>query len=80
MYAGCISGAIQLIDYMNIIHNSGFTDISIQKEKHVVLPNEILAKYLSPQEIEVYQRREFGIFSVTVYGQKPCCYPKSGCC
>ncbi len=80
MYAGCVSGAIQLTDYMNIIHNSGFTATSIQKEKPVVLPNEILAKYLSPQEIEAYQRGEFGIFSVTVYGQKPCCDPKSGCC
>lgn len=80
MYAGCVSGAIQLIDYMNIIHNSGFTDISIQKEKPVVLPNEILAKYLSKNEIEAYQKGEFGIFSVTVYGQKPCCDPKSGCC
>lgn len=80
MYAGCVSGAIQLIDYMNIIHNSGFTNISIQKEKPVVLPNEILSTYLSSQEIEAYQRGEFGIFSVTVYGQKPCCDPKSGCC
>jgi len=80
MYAGCVSGAIQLMDYMNIIHNSGFTSISIQKEKPVVLPNEILSKYLSSQEIEAYQRGEFGIFSVTVYGQKLCCDPKSGCC
>lgn len=80
MYAGCVSGAIQLIDYMNIIHNSGFTDISIQKEKPIVLPNEILSKYLSPQEIEAYNKGEFGIFSVTVYGQKPCCNPNSGCC
>lgn len=80
MYAGCVSGAIQLIDYMNIIHNSGFTEISIQKEKPVVLPNEILSKYLSKNEMEAYQKGEFGIFSVTVYGQKPCCNPNSGCC
>ncbi len=80
MYAGCVSGAIQLIDYMNIIHNSGFSAISIQKEKPVVLPNEILIKYLSPQEIEAYQCGDFGIFSITVYGQKPICNPNSGCC
>ena len=80
MYAGCVSGAIQLNDYMNIIHNSGFTEISIQKEKSIVLPNEILSKYLSKNEMEAYQKGKFGIFSVTVYSQKPCCDPKSGCC
>jgi len=80
MYAGCVSGAIQLDDYMNIIHRTGFVEVSNQKEKLVVLPNEILSKYLSEQEIEAYNKGEFGIFSVTVYGQKPCCNPKSGCC
>jgi ubiquinone/menaquinone biosynthesis C-methylase UbiE len=80
MYAGCVSGAIQLNDYMNIIQQTGFTSISIQKEKPVVLPNEILSKYLSSQEIEQYKLGEFGIFSVTVYGQKSCCEPNSGCC
>lgn len=80
MYAGCVSGAIQLDDYMNIIHQAGFVEVNNQKEKLVVLPNEILSKYLSEQEIEAYNKGEFGIFSVTVYGQKPCCDPKSGCC
>ncbi|MGE0560520.1 MAG: arsenite methyltransferase [Flavobacteriales bacterium] len=80
MYAGCVSGAIQLDDYMNIIRRAGFVEVSNQKEKLVVLPTEILSKYLSAQEIEAYNKGEFGIFSVTVYGQKPCCNPKSGCC
>lgn len=80
MYAGCVSGAIQLDDYMNIIKETGFTEVSVQKEKVVVLPQEILAKYLSEAEISEYQAGKFGIFSVTVYGQKPCCPPNSGCC
>ena len=80
MYAGCVSGAIQLSDYLNIIDNAGFSEIAVQKEKVVVLPNEILTKYLSESEIKDYQNGNFGIYSVTVYGQKPCCNPKSGCC
>jgi len=80
MYAGCVSGAIQLVDYLNIIHKTGFSEIAVQKEKVVVLPNEILAKYLSEAEIGDYQNGDFGIYSVTVYGQKPCCDPNSGCC
>ena len=80
MYAGCVSGAIQLDDYVNIIKATGFTEISVQKEKVVVLPDEILSKYLNESEIANYKNGDFGIFSITVYGQKPSCEPNSGCC
>lgn len=81
MYAGCVSGAIQKDDYMNIIMNTGFEAVSIQKEKAIVLPDEILKNYLSDNEIQQYKDGEFGIYSVTVYGRKPNnCEPGSGCC
>jgi ubiquinone/menaquinone biosynthesis C-methylase UbiE len=80
MYAGCVSGAIQKDDYLNIIHNSGFVEISVQKDKAVAMPQEILEKYLNEKEIEEYKNGNFGIFSVTVYGKKPICDPNSGCC
>ena len=81
MYAGCVSGAIQKEDYMNIIMNTGFEEVSIQKEKAIVLPDEILKNYLSEQELQQYKDGIFGIFSVTVFGRKPNnCDPGSGCC
>ena len=80
MYAGCVSGAIQLEEYLNLIVKAGFTDVVVQKEKLIILPQEILGKYLSEAEIEKYNSDNFGIYSVTVYGQKPCCDPNSGCC
>lgn len=80
MYAGCVSGAIQLTEYLNIIHKSGFTDIAVQKEKVVILPDDILSKYLNESEMENYKSGKNGIYSVTVYAQKPCCDPNSGCC
>jgi len=80
MYAGCVSGAIQLDEYLRLINKAGFTDVVVQKEKITVLPQEILAKYLNETEITDYQLGKFGIFSVTVYGQKPNCDPNSGCC
>lgn len=78
MYAGCVSGAIQKEDYMNIIEDTGFEEISIQKEKAIILPDEILKNYLSDDEISGYKAGEFGIFSITVYAKKPKCKP--GCC
>jgi len=80
MYAGCVSGAIQLDDYMNIIHNTGFVEIAVQKEKVVVLPDKILSNYLNENEIAQYHAGTFGIYSITVYGQKPSCDSNSNCC
>jgi len=81
MFAGCVSGAIEKEDYMNIIMKTGFEAVSVQKEKVVMLPDEILKNYLSEEEIQNYKNGEFGIFSVTVYGRKPNnCEPGSGCC
>ena len=79
MYAGCVSGAIQKVDYLNIIANTGFENISVQKEKVVLLPDDILKKYLSDEEIQSYKNEEFGVFSITVYGQKPECGPDCCC-
>jgi ubiquinone/menaquinone biosynthesis C-methylase UbiE len=80
MYAGCVSGAIQKADYLSIIEKAGFKNISIQKEKRINLPDEILSDYLSKEEIEKFKTEDTGIFSITVYAEKAegCCAP--GCC
>ena len=71
MYAGCVSGAIQKEEYLNIIRESGFCNIIIQKEKAIHIPADILSKYLSAEEIEGFYQGEAGIFSITVYAEKP---------
>ncbi len=80
MYAGCVSGAIQKDEYLAIIKKAGFDNITVQKEKRIVLPDEILKDYLSAEEISEFKTGKTGIFSVTVYAEKPenCCAP--GCC
>jgi len=70
MYAGCVSGAIQLSQYIGIIHHTGFSDIQIQKEKRIVLPDSILLNYLSAAVLEVFKRSGVGIFSITVTATK----------
>jgi SAM-dependent methyltransferase len=80
MYAGCVSGAIQKSDYLSIIEKAGFKNVSIQKEKRIKLPDEILANYLSKSDVEEFKSGNTGIFSITVYAEKQdaCCAP--GCC
>lgn len=82
MYAGCVSGAIQMDTYLQLLHDVGFTTITVQKQKRVELPDDILANYLSADEIVAMRGGQTGILSITVYGEKPAatCAPGSGCC
>lgn len=83
MYAGCVAGAIQKDEYLGLVEKNGFVNITVQKEKPIVIPEDILGKYLNPDQIKEFLSGATGIFSVTVYAEKPaeakaCCAP--GCC
>jgi len=82
MYAGCVSGAIQKQEYLQLIEKNGFSNITIQKEKAIIVPDDILSGYLTPEEITAFRNSNTGIYSITVFAQKPaataCCEP--GCC
>jgi arsenite methyltransferase len=86
MYSGCVSGAVHKKEYLGIIEEGGFINISIQKEKKIIIPDEILLQYLSKPELDGLRKSNSGIYSVTVYAEKPakderrCCDPKSSCC
>lgn len=83
MYAGCVAGAIQKQVYLELIEANGFTNITIQKDKAIIIPDDILSQYLSPDEITAFKQSGTGIRSITVYAEKPtevkaCCGPD--CC
>lgn len=86
LYAGCVSGAIQRLEYLSIIEEAGFADIHIQKEKKIILSDDILSNYLNPEEVQAYKAVDSRIESITVYAGKPakdeknCCEPGSRCC
>jgi ubiquinone/menaquinone biosynthesis C-methylase UbiE len=80
MYAGCVAGAIEKFSYLNMIRKAGFVNIDVQKERRIILPNEILSLYLNASEIERYQTGEIGIYSITVFGEKALEDKKESCC
>ena len=56
---------------------------AVQKEKAIIIPDDILAQYLSAEQITAFKNSGTGIRSVTVYAEKPleekaCCGPD--CC
>lgn len=63
MYAGCVAGAIQKETYLQLIKNNGFSNITLQKEKVITIPEDILSRY-------AVTALEGGIYSITVYAEK----------
>ena len=61
MYAGCVAGAIQKGDYFALIETVGFQNITLQKEKTIIVPDDILAQYLNEEEIDEFKRSGTGI-------------------
>jgi len=82
MYAGCVASAIKKDEYLGYIQELGFKNIVIQKEKPIVVPNDILINYLNEDEVAAYNASPNIIFSITVYAEKKeeCCAPGSSCC
>ena len=94
MYAGCVSGAIQKSAYLSRIEEAGFTEVTIQKEKAIIIPDDILQDYMNQDEIDRFKSGATGIFSITVFGKKAgeksiafpiiegvaVCTPDGGCC
>lgn len=71
MYAGCVSGAIQMEDYLALARAAGFQDLTIQKQKPILIPDNILLEYLSADELREFVASGTGIFSITLYAEKP---------
>ncbi|HEY9341680.1 MAG TPA: arsenite methyltransferase [Hanamia sp.] len=80
MYAGCVSGAIQKQAYLEMIDKNGFINVNVQKEKAIVLPDDILSNYLSGEEINSFKKSGTGIYSITVYAEKPLACCGTDCC
>ena len=71
LYAGCISGAVQKEEYLRVIKEAGFTDMKIQKEHAVEIPNEIYLHYMTLDQLRELKKNHLGIISMTVYAEKP---------
>jgi SAM-dependent methyltransferase len=80
MYAGCVAGAIQKDEYLQMIEDNGFKNITLQKEKVITIPDDILSNYLSAEQVKEFKNSGTGIFSITVFAEKPesCC--ETDCC
>ncbi len=82
LYAGCVSGAIEKDKYLGIIEDSGFENITVQKERVIDIPDDIYLKYISEEELKKFKESGVNLISINVYADKPepCCGFGSECC
>ncbi len=71
MYAGCVAGAIDMQEYLQIIGLEGFENVVVHKQKVIEIPDRVLDSFLTPVEAASFKKGNSGIFSITVSGQKP---------
>lgn len=63
LYAGCVSGASAMDEYLGFIRENGFSDITIHKQKKIELPDDVLD--------QAEDNEDTGVFSITLSACKP---------
>ena len=70
MYAGCVSGAMQMEDYLETIKKAGFRNVQRHKQRSIEVPANILSMYLNEEEMQDFRINKTGLFSITVSAEK----------
>lgn len=70
MYAGCISGALEKEEYLNVIESVGFKNIRITKERVIDVPDHVFLQYVTPAELEEFKSSDNAIVSLGVFAEK----------
>jgi len=69
-YVGCVSGAIQKDDYLEIVRASGFSEVTVRKEREIVIPQGWLVQLLGEEQAKILQENHFRVLSITLNGNK----------
>jgi ubiquinone/menaquinone biosynthesis C-methylase UbiE len=70
-YAGCVAGAIPREEYLQIIRETGFSEIEVAAEKRIQVPAALTAAALTPAQRAEAERHDLHVLSLTVKAVKP---------
>lgn len=70
-YAGCVSGAMVKADYLHVIRNSGFGEVTVASERRIEVPARLVEQMLTADQQEEAARSDLHVMSVTVTAVKP---------
>ena len=70
LYAGCVAGATEIDLYLGLIHEAGFADVEVLREKTIDVPAEIIEQEASAADVDAFRKDGGAVVSVTVRGRK----------
>jgi arsenite methyltransferase len=71
LYSGCVAGALLKKDYLAIVEEAGFKNIRVVIEKPLQVPQDLLAQYVSAEDLRSLDKTKPLALSITVYAEKP---------
>jgi len=69
-YAGCVSGAIPKDDYLELIQQTGFGQVTVASERRIHVPRELVTKSLSEEQQQEAVINDLHVMSITVTARK----------
>lgn len=70
LYVGCVSGALRKEVQLEIIKELGFAEVEIKKERVIDVPDELMLKYVSKEQLEDFKKSGVKILSATFVARK----------
>jgi len=74
LYAGCVAGALQQQEYLDIIQETGFIEVAVKKTREIELSDEMLTSMLSAaarDDVRRFRQVGHAVISLTVFAKKP---------
>ena len=69
-YAGCVAGAIPKEDYLELIKDTGFSEITVASERRIQVPAGLIASSLTSEQQNEALAKDLHVMSVTVTAKK----------
>ena len=69
-YAGCVAGAIPKEDYLELIKDTGFSEITVASESRIQVPAGLIASSLTSEQQNEALAKDLHVMSVTVTAKK----------
>ena len=71
LHAGCVAGALPKEEYLSVIRDTGFAEVTVAEERAIELPDRVLRPHLSGDDLRAFRTSEASLLSVTVTGTRP---------
>ncbi len=70
LYAGCISGALKIDEYIQAFKEAGFENPETKKEKHLPISDRLILKHSTEKALADFKEGLVEVLSITLFARK----------